>query len=246
MWNSLVGAVSGAANAVQTGIVGTGEKVPFSCQVPFKKFSKEMIGHTEFASLFRSEANALRDSPKWTKVEFTDPEGGDMKTWVQDQIGTYHLIKASFTIKKASNKEVLAILTGPKEVRAQYSADLAELETIASKDGIDLIHIAYSAPQPGSAGRDFVFLTSTAEEGEKLTTWGCSIDCMEKFPEDYNGYVRGACIYMWEVEQKGEDVVCTYSGCFDPRGWAPPFIISWFKTSATNEFCKIRKLCSKA
>lgn len=244
MWDSIVGAVAGAATAVQTGLVGTGEKVPFSCQVPFKKFSMSMIGHDDYNSLFRMEANSLRTSPKWQVQEFVDPDGGDMKTWVQDQVGTYHFVKACFTIKKADQKFVMAQLCGDKETRAAFSADLSDLEIMASKDNVDLLHIAYNAPT-GSAGRDFVFLVGHAQEGDVMETWGCSVNCFEKFPEDYEGYVRGACIYHWEVTQKGEDVVCTYSGCFDPRGWAPPFIIGWFKTSATNEFCKLRKICSK-
>lgn len=241
--DSVTAAVSSAASAVRTGTIGTGEKVPFSCQVPLKKMSSNLEGADVYAELFRSECQALRDSPKWTKMEFTDPEGGDMKTWSQDQVGTYHFVKASFTIKNASNKYVFEQLTsGQKSVRAEYSAGLEALSVFAQKQNVALLHIAYGAPT-GSAGRDFVFLVSHAENENVMEAWGCSVD-VSAYPEDYESRVRGASLYSWQLIQDGDNVTCVYTGCFDPRGWAPPFIISYFKSSATDEFCKLRKLCA--
>lgn len=240
--DSVTSAISSVADTVKTGVVGTGEKVPFSCQVPFKKMSSNLEGADVYSELFRSECQALRESPKWVKHDFVDPEGGDMKLWTQDQIGTYHFVKASFTIKNTSTRYVFDKLTsGQKSVRADFSADLELLSIFAQKDKNSLLRIAYTAPA-GSAGRDFIFLISEVQTGNTLETWGCSVD-VSAYPEDFDGYVRGACLYHWEATQEGDDVKCTYTGCFDPRGWAPPFIIGYFKTSATGEFCKLRKLC---
>ena len=245
MWDSFVNAVSAGASAVTAGIVGNGEKVPFSCQVPFKKFEESMSAAEPFVQMFYQEALALTDSPKWQVMETTDPDGGDMKCWTQDQIGTYHLIKASFTIKNCKTAEVIARVTSErKAVRAEFSADLIELELLAEKAGCQLLRIAYSAPPP-SVARDFCFLTGlrTSDDAKRTEAWGCSIDIPSR-PEEYEGHVRAACLYMWRVDQVGEDTLCTYVTCFDPRGWAPPFLIAFFKGSATKEFCALRALCS--
>jgi hypothetical protein len=242
MWDSLTSAVS----AVSAGIVGTGEKVPFSCQTPFKKFSERMDGAEELAQLFYGEAQALQLSPKWQDQGFADPDGGDMRFLSQPQMGCYHFVKASFTIRKASALDAIGRLTSMrKEVRAEFSKDLAQLTLMAQKGDATLLHIAYAAPGPGAAGRDFVFLAGIkhSADGTRHEAWGCSVDVNSR-PEDFEDYVRGACLYHWDITQKGDDVVCIYTGCFDPRGWTPPFIITWFKSSATEEFRALRRLCA--
>merc|ERR1712000_709968 len=138
-----------------------------------------------------------------------------MQLYSQDQIGTYHFVKATFTIKNADNKFAFDQLTsGQKSVRAQFSADLEHLSVFAQKGNISLLRIAYTAPS-GSAGRDFVFLASDAHSENTREAWGCSVD-VTAYPEDFEGYVRGASLYHWQFVQDGDDVKCTYTGCFDP------------------------------
>lgn len=243
MWSALgsIASYTGSlASATYTGIMGTGETLPYDCSYPFKKVSPDMHEMQELSKRHFEQGTEVMNSSGWSLMEIRDPDGGDMKAQTRPQIGTHHFVKVTFSVPNTPPWAVARLLNSESfDERKKYSADLASLEVLGKKDNTMMVHVSYSVPPP-VAWRDMVMIANMAEDKEEnVHVWGCSVDS-ERYPEGWNSCVRGSVLWMWKLTPVGPHTLCNYITVFDPRGWTPPFLVSWLKSSATSEFVALR------
>lgn len=217
------------------------EKAPFPCASPQRVVDVNDGPQAQKVSdeIFES-CMGLFNNKKWTLGNYTDPdqkEGGDLKLFTQDCIGTYHLVKAVMSLQNTTVERVLEIMHPETiEARQKVSPDLNCFEIIGRPaPGINVQHIGYYAPPPVAA-RDFVFLVTTKREADgSIYVFGCSIDCPQLPKNNGSLLVRGSSMWAWHLLPVGPHVLTTYVNCFDPKGWTPRFIIQWLAYSVANE-----------
>ena len=107
MWNVLSSVGSAAYSVAEyAGVVGSGDPPPYPCAYPFRPLQSPDDVTTIDALLAESWAafNDLHDAKDWDLLEYIDPEaaeGGDLRLWSRPQIGTYHMVMATMSIKNA-------------------------------------------------------------------------------------------------------------------------------------------------
>jgi hypothetical protein len=220
----------------------TYEQPPYDCAWPLKDVG-DLSGAHEIADTHYKQINELHADAQWTMIEgYADPDGLDMKLFTRPQIGTYHMLKATFTLQGVTADQFINLVGSSKlELRQKFSADCTGLKKIDEPTPVtELVHATYWAPPP-VAGRDFCFLVGRRDNGDGSSDlWGCSVASPQC--EDVSGMtlVRGASLWGWKLIQAGDNLLVSYANCFDPRGWTPGFLLAWMKTTAAKEFCAIR------
>eukprot|EP00760_Papus_ankaliazontas_P007435 PhM_4_TR13347/c0_g1_i1/m.69143 len=188
------------------------------------------------------------DADCWVLLDVADreaKEGGDMKLWSRPQEGSYHFIKATFTIPGVGPKELFDLIANEDvKERQKFGPNMEELVFFDKPDeNTAMIYTKYYAPPP-VAGRDFVFLQGrkTHDDDGTMEVWGSSVACDDKYPEGVSGgsYVRGSCFWGWRGRKAGDNVLVEYFNVSDPRGWCPGWIFSYLKTQASSDLCGVR------
>lgn len=228
---------SGITNMFYT----SGEQPPFDCAWPLKDVG-DLSAASKMLDAQHSQFTALLHDGQWAPIEsYTDPEGGDLKLFTRPQIGTYHCLKAVFTLKGVTPQQFIDLVGSAKLAQRQkFSADCTEIKSVDQPTPMsDLVYAQYWAPPP-VASRDFLFLVGRRENADdSWDLWGCSVSHPD-YPEVGGMTVRGATLWGWHLHQIGDTLLVSYSNCFDPRGWTPSFLLAWLKTTAAKEFCAIR------
>ena len=217
------------------------DKAPFPCTSPQRVVDVNDAAQAQKVSdeIFESCMGLFNDR-KWALGAYTDPDaaqGGDLKLFTQDCIGTYHLVKAVLSFQNTSVDRVCEIMhPDTLEARQKFSADLNLFSIVGrpTKD-INIQHLGYYAPPPVAA-RDFTFLVTkkVAEDGSTYI-FGCSVDCPQVPKNNSSLLVRGSSMWAWHLLPVGPHVLATYVNVFDPKGWTPRFVIQWLAYSVANE-----------
>jgi len=252
MWGVLGSVVSATVNATYAtagyvGLVSTEpyEQPPYPCAWPLKDITA--LSTEELKALSQEHHDAvfkLLPAAGWQPVEFVDPEeseGGDMKLQSKDQIGTYHFVKTTLSIKNVTPQRCAQVIYSKTlKERQVFSADTTGFDILDNPtDTMAIQLIQFWAPPP-VAPRDFVFLTNKLEHSDgSIEIWGCSV-AYDKAPEGATGAVRGSCLWGWRIIPDGEHCNLYYSNCSDPRGWVPGVIFAWIKTAVAKEFVNVR------
>jgi hypothetical protein len=226
----------------KTGLVSDGSQPPLDCAWPNKKIDRledcDAMSEVQFA-----QCMTLVNDKEWQHVpSVTDPDpNGDMKFYSKPQIGSYHFVKITMTLMKTTPEDVLDLaLSEDAESRKQFSVNIDSLEVAGKTENTTLYHVSYTAA-PGVAPRDFVLLQGIKQLGNgAMAGFGASVG-YDKYPEA-TMTVRGSCQYLWHVTPEGNNVKVVFCNCFDPRGWCPPFVLAWLKSTATQEFVNIRQV----
>lgn len=221
-----------------TGLVSDGSQPNMACAWPLKNLEK-LEEADELTELHFAQVMEMKADPKWEIVSsFTDTDG-DMKLWTKPQIGRYHFVGVTMTLKNTTCEQVLDFaLSEELDTRKEFSHSLEKLDILAKTEKTSLQHTIYGAPT-GVAPREFIMLAGQKElEDGVMVGYGCSVDS-PKIAEQSTP-VRGAAQFMWHLTQAGDNVLVCYRNCFDPRGWTPSFLLAWLKGTATQEFINIR------
>lgn len=229
-------------------VIPSYEKAPFPCASPQRVVDvNDAVQAQKVADEIFASCEGLFNDKKWRLGNYTDPEqkeGGDLKLFTQDCIGTYHLVKAVMSLQNTSVDRILEVMhPDTLEERQRFSADLNCFNIVGrpTKD-INIQHLGYYAPPPVAA-RDFCFMVGkkVTEDGS-VYIYGCSVDCPQVPKNNGSLLVRGSSMWAWHLFPVGPHVLATYVNCFDPKGWTPRFVIQWLAYSVANELRVSRAL----
>lgn len=240
-WDSIAYATSGAL--YYAGLSGEVEQPPFDCAWPLKPYSKDAAA--EMLLRHKKQYEDLLNAKDWELMNFKDAEGGDLHLMTKPGVGRYHMIKASFSVPNSTPEKMADIISNDDfEVRKSYSADCTGLKVLEKPTANSkVMHVTYTAPSP-VVGRDFVFLLGRETNADgSVDLWGCSVDT-DLCKDGETGLVRGACIWGWHLVGTTDSIFAQYVSCFDPRGWAPTFLVSWLKSAASNEMIALRAVAA--
>lgn len=224
---------------VTSALTGQYEQPPYPCAEPWKKLDD--VSDVATAEKISEETylacQAMMHDPKWSMLSYVDPdqaEGGDIKLFSRPAIGLFHFIKGSFSIRDTTVQKCMSVMHADNlPERQKFSAEIIGYEKIGRVNpNIHIEFLTYWAPPP-VAGRDFCFLVTRKEVDGSTWIYGSSVD-YKQCPKTA-AYVRSSSMWCWQLTQVGEHVLLQYYNCFNPRGWAPRFIISWLKSSVANE-----------
>jgi len=223
------------------GLASDGSQPDMGVAWPLKKVENFDAEAMELTEKHMAECLKEIQGGDWEIAWKEEPTDGDLVFWTKPAVGRYQNVKITLSFKNTTNEKLLALVQSVDlKTRQQFSADLAELETLEDNGKVSMSKCVYSAPA-GVAYREFITLGRTVQLDDSTSiAYGCSVDT-DKVPEQSTP-VRGATQYCWHLTQVGDDVLATWCNCFDPRGWTPSFLLSWMKSAAINEFTNIRKV----
>jgi hypothetical protein len=184
----------------------------------------------------------LQNDKQWALHTWKDPSGGDMHLWDRPQKGTFHYAKAIFSVDGTPQDFFDLVGSTELSVRQKFSTDCVGMQALdkPTTDGT-ILHVKYWAPPP-VAGRDFCFLVGRRDNADgSCDLWGSSVSS-GLCPEESYQVVRGASLWGWRLIPVGDKTLVHYVNCFDPRGWAPGFLIEWMTTAVAKELCAIRSV----